>query len=152
MEIKTQKFRLDKQRYFFIVMRKHLRKRIWFFLVIWAFAIALAFIKMNFITIILIIYALVYPSLVLYFLKKRFNQNTNPDIFRNRYFVLKGDSLITHFEDETSSVVKLKEIRKIYKKRKYSMAYVDKNQFVYIPKEAFLTKSEYDSFILKLVQ
>lgn len=152
MEIKTQEFRLDKQRYFHIVMRKHLRKRIWFVLVIWAFAITLAFIRMNFITIILIIYAVVYPSLVLYFLKKRFNSNTNPAIYRKRYFVLKGDTLITHFEDETSSMVKLKDIRRIYKKRRYSMAYVDKNQFVYIPREAFLTRAEYDGFILKLVQ
>jgi len=152
MLIQTKEFRLDKQRYFQIVMKKHLRKRIWFVLLIWGFAIALAFIKMNFITILLIIYALLYPSLVLFFLKRRFNANTNPAIYRKKYLTLDDNDLITYFEDGTESTVKLDTISRIYKNRKFTKAYISQNEFVYIPRNAFDSKKNYDSFILKLVK
>ncbi len=118
---------------------------------IWGFAIGLAFVKFNFITLILIIYGIVYPALVLYFLKKRVHANTDPAVFRTRKMVLKDGVLETHFSDGIMSPVLTKKIFRIYKKRRYSLAYTDKNHFVFIPRSAFAAKAEYDSFIELLI-
>lgn len=151
MELQSGEFRLTRKIYFNIVMRKHLRKRIWFILMIWAFAIGLAFIRFNFITVILIVYGIVYPALVLYFLKKRVHAKTDPAIFRTRKLILKDGVLETHFADGTMSPVQADQIWRIYRKRKYSLAYTSKHQFIYIPREGFSSKAEYEIFIKSLL-
>lgn len=151
MELISKEFQLDKHRYFFIVMRKHLRKRIWFIFLIWCFAIGLAFVRMNFITVLLILYGIGYPIIVFYFLRKRFQANINPAVFKKRFFVLKSGVLETHFDDGSVTNTQLKDIFRIYKKRKYSMVYINKHSFVYIPIEAFHSKKEYNEFLLALI-
>jgi membrane protein implicated in regulation of membrane protease activity len=118
---------------------------------IWAFAIGLAFVRFNFITVILIVYGIVYPILVLYFLQKRVHAKTDPAIFRTRKLILREGVLETHFTDGTMSPVQTGKIWRIYKKHRYSLAYTSKHQFVYIPREGFLSKAEYEIFIKSLL-
>lgn len=152
MKMQSKEFQLSRKRYFRIVMHKHLRKRLWFIVLIWGFAIGLAFFRMNFITVLLILYAIGYPLLVYFFLRKRFSANINPDIFRKRYFLLKDDVLETHFEDGSVAATPRKSIQRIYKKGKFSMAYTSKHNFIYIPVEAFQSKKEYNEFLHALIK
>jgi hypothetical protein len=80
--------------------------------------------------------------LFFYFLRKRFQASINPAVFKKRFFVLKPGVLETHSDDGSIANTQLKDIFRIYKKRNYSMAYINKHSFVYIPIEAFHSKKE----------
>ncbi|MEO8516776.1 MAG: YcxB family protein [Flavobacterium sp.] len=141
--ITTKKFQLTKKSFFQTLVMAHLKRRWWFFILIWALAFLFSLNGRNdpfeqF----YVFFAAFYP---IYFLYRYWNFARSKDsavFLLERYFDIYEDRFVGVLSDETESTIKFEHFIKQVELKNIYLLYISRNQFVFIPKDAF--KSEHD--------
>lgn len=146
----SKEFQLTPQIYFRILILKYVKKRFIFYIFLWVATIAIATISMNLITIFLIFYSVFYPLFIIFYYYRFARTKANKIIFLKRHIEIAADKMIVHIEDGTKSEILLSNIIQVIRYKSYSLIYISKNQFVYIPLTAFHSVDEFATFHKKL--
>lgn len=144
--ITSKSFQLTKYQYYKILLRKYFQRRIWFYVFLWIVTIFISLIDINFVTILLILYAFLYPLIICLVIYRRAIK-ADSQIFTERKIEFKQNILTVYFSNNTQTEIKKSSISKIVNRNKYCMLYISKNQFIYIPVKAFDNIESYYEFL-----
>lgn len=145
-KIITNQFKLSKSQYFLILLAKYFKRRIWFYLFLWVVTFFITLININIVTLILIAYAVLYPLFICFFILWKANK-ANEVIFRERTIELSNKTLKVIIPNTNISEFKIDEFEEIRVYKKFIIAYLSKNQYIYIPISAFSNKNQFQKFL-----
>lgn len=144
--IQTKEFSISKQQYFKIILISRLKKSWWLYLLMFFLGI-LSIPKFgtdNFSTL-FVLFSFSHPFLMFIYLYFWVNSKGHSPIFSKTKFSFNTEYL--HFErDGNESKLIPNSIQKAVSKKEYWLIYVSKGQFIYVPKNIFLSTDDYESF------
>lgn len=147
--IETQKFKQSQKTYFDIVLSTRIRKRWWLYiLLIFAgiFHLYLYINTLNYTNLIWSLMCLLYP-IIIYISLYRFAYLKNQKIFLSERKLSFNSEIFKITETDGSvSEVPYNKIVKIISKIEYWMLYLNKNTYIYIPKNIFYKKEDLETF------
>lgn len=141
--ITTKEEGLTQKEFFRLLIHLYLKKRWWFLVFIFLMVLVQFSVQgksegMNF----LIIFALLYPSLLLYQYYRYAYSDKNENILRTRHHIITEDAIKTYVDDGSMSELKLSAFIKSDKIKQYYLLYISKNQYLIIKEKEFA--SAYD--------
>lgn len=145
-KITTKNFQLSKNQYFLILLFKYFKRRIWFYIFLWVATFFISFAGINIVTLILILYAVLYPLFISLFIYRK-ALKAKEIIFSERNIELSNKILKVNIINHSTSEFNISEFSEIRIYKKYIMAYLSKNQYIYIPKLAFENENKFQKFI-----
>jgi len=148
-KITTKHFQLSKNQYFGILLRKYFKRRIWFYLFLWIVTFFITLIDINIVTVILILYAVLYPIFICLFIYIK-ALKAKDIIFTERNIELSNKTLKVNITNHSTSEFNIEEFIEIRVYKNFCMAYLSKNQYIYIPKKAFENEKKFQRFIRNL--
>lgn len=145
--ITTKKIQLTKKSFFKTLLMAHLKRRWWFFILIWALAFLFSLNNRNdsfehFYS----CFAVLYPIYFLYTYWNFANSKDNALFLLERYYDIYEDRFVCFLSDGTESTFKCEHFIKKVELKNIYLLYISRNQFVFIPKEAFKSKEDEDWF------
>jgi hypothetical protein len=141
--ITTKKVKITTKEFFLILIIRYLKKQWWLFAGIWFLAIIFAFdgikdpVQMFF-----LVFAIIYPALVLIQFWKYVKSKDNKILFLERYYEIDNEKINGIIDHDTYSPIKIEHFIKVDMIRNTYLLYVSKNQFLYIPIHAFESDSD----------
>ncbi len=143
--IRTNAIQLSERTYFEMLFVKYLRQRVWWLVLM----IALAVVRLyshhwdafSYVVVALPVIFVTYAFL--YFRNFAYSRE-NKVITLSRYYEIDDDLLVGFMEDGTQSQIKLQHFVKTYQTKEYALAYLSRMSFVYLPKDAFQSPTEFD--------
>lgn len=145
--ITTSKFQLTSNEFLKIILSVYLKKRWWYFPLIWTFAILFSVDhKIDSFQRFFIYFAIFYPILFLYRYWSYANSKDNKIYLLERYFEIYEDRLVGFLEDGSESTIRCEHFVKFINLKNIYLLYISKNQFIFIPKDAFQTSQDKEWF------
>lgn len=150
--ITTKKFQLTKKSFFLTILMAHLKRRWWFFILIWSLAFVFSLNNRDdYFERFYIYFAFLYPIYFLYTYWNFASSKDNAIFLLERYYTIYEDQFVCFLSDGTESTIKWEHfIKKVELKHIY-LLYISRNQFVFIPKDAFKSKEDQDWFKQNIV-
>ena len=150
--IKTKRFQYTPKEFFNILMVRYIKRRWWLFAWIWILALILILIgNQDFLTFYLIGFAIVYPVLVMFQCWRYVNSKANQLLLSERHYELDTDKINGILDEDTRSAIKLEHFIKVEFIRNTYLLFIAKNQFVYIPADAFESEEDIKWFEAEIV-
>ena len=145
--ITTKKFQLTSKEFFLTLLKVYLKKRWWYFPLIWTFAIIISLSDdIDSFGQFYIYFAIIYPIYFLYKYWAYANSNDNKIFLIERYFDIYEDRLVAYLSDETESTIKSEHLIKYIVLENMYLLYIAKTQFLFIPKDSFQNLQDKDWF------
>ena len=141
--IKTKKIQLTPNTFFLILLNVYFKKKWWF--IVLQLTIGLFFLvaeRREPIEIFIIVLTLGYPPLIAVQYWRFANSKENKIFLLERDYEIFDDKVIGNLSDGTSSTILIEHFVKVIRLQTSFLHYISKNQFIYIPKNAFKTEAE----------
>ncbi len=149
--ITTKKFSLSKQTYFGILVKTYFRSRWWFPVLFWVFAILFAMDGINTIDLFLVLYAVIFPFILLLTFRRQAYSAQNKLFLMERYFEFDTEKSTGYLTDGTAQVIMNSNFFKVFTTESYYLLYLARNQFVYIPVSAFNNEEDKKWFEAEII-
>ena len=151
--IKTKKVHLTAKELFSILIIRYLKKRWWLFAWIWLPAAFFLFDGIyESIDIFSIAFAVIYPFIIVIQFWVHVTSKDNKVLLLERYYEIDSDKINGIIDQDTCSLIKIEHFIKVELVRKTYLLYISKNQFVYIPVNAFKTDLDKEWFEREIVK
>lgn len=154
--ITTKKVKLTPKKLFSILILKYIKKRWWLFIWIWVLALILGLDGINdSFDVFFIVFAIVYPILLLIQFWRYVTSKDNKILLLERYYEIDNEKINGIIDQDTYSPIKLEHFIKVDLIRKTYLLYIAKNQFVYIPIDSFesdLDRQWFENEIIKKIK
>jgi len=145
--IKTQEIKLTANEFFRLILSIYLRKRWWLVAWIWILIIILLFSgNIGFIEIILLALILLFQLVIIAQYWFYAHAKDNRLYLLSRYYEIDADRIVETMEDGTSSIIKNERFIKVMKTSVYYLLYVARNEYVYLPVDAFESLADREWF------
>jgi hypothetical protein len=146
--IKTERFALNSQDYFKILIISYLKRRWWMIaiMVLLGISFLLKNEKDSF-DYFFIFFSFFYPIILIIQYWRFANSKQNRLFLVERYFEISEDALVGKLKDGSESIIKKENFIKAVQLRDYYLIYISKGQFVFIPKKAFMNQQDENWFI-----
>jgi len=145
--IKTQEIKLTANEFFRLILSIYLKKRWWLVAWIWVLIIILLFSgNIGFIEIILLALILLFQLVIIAQYWFYAHAKDNRLYLLSRYYEIDADRIVETMEDGTSSIIKNERFIKVMKTSGYYLLYVARNEYVYLPVDAFESLSDREWF------
>lgn len=136
--ITTKKFQLTKKSFFQALIMAHLKRRWWFFILIWVLAFLFSLNDRNdLFQQFYVFFAIFYP---VYFLYRYWNFASSKDnviFLLERYFTIYEDRFVDFLSDGTENTIKSQHFIKQVELKNIYLIYISRTQFILIPKDSF---------------
>lgn len=144
--IEINSFRLTPNIYFGIIVKRHLQKSWWLYVLCLLFSLYFLFsTDRSSFAVFMIIFGIIYlPSVLIYYFFWATSSKNNT-LFLDRKLTLESEKLSMN-ADGIYSELAYKHVQKIVETSDYFLLYVAKSQFVYIPKSAFVDAADIEKF------
>jgi hypothetical protein len=152
--MKTRLIAPTEKELFNIILLKHIKSKWWSYAVIWVLTVILKILQgpnddfPNF----LIIFSIIYPFFITWYFWRYTHSTSNKVFFIPRYYEISDDALISRMTDGSNSEVKLINFVKVYSTKYYSLLFLSKVGFIYLPKDGFDYEADYMDFINNLTE
>lgn len=147
--IETQKFEQSQKTYFDIVLSTRIRKRWWLYILLiiaGIFHLYQYINTLNYTNLIWSLICLLYP-IIIYISLYRFAYSKNQKIFLSeRQLFFNSETIKITETDGSISEIPYNKIVKVISKIEYWMLYLNKNNYIYIPKNIFYEKEDLETF------
>ena len=151
--ITTKKVKLTPKELFSILILRYIKKRWWLFIWIWVLALILGLDGINdSFDIFFIVFAIVYPILLLIQFWRYVTSKDNKILLLERYYEIDNEKINGIIDQDTYSPIKLEHFIKVDLIRKTYLLYIAKNQFVYIPIDSFESDSDRQWFENEIIK
>jgi hypothetical protein len=152
MKIQLNRYALDRKLYFRILVRSYLSRRWWTLLLGFLILLFFVFVLINapqalsLVHYVAVAILVAFPVLyVVRFYRFAFNGDNEP-FFEERGATLDNEKLSVHFDDGTTDTVPWDGVDRIREADEYLLVYVSRRQFVFIPKSAFASEEDLETF------
>jgi hypothetical protein len=151
--VRTKKIQLTNKTFFKTLLSVYLKKRWWLILFILIIAI-LSLFNRNEDTSndFLIYFGFIYPPIILLQFWRFANSKDNKIFLLERDYEIDNEKIIGNLSDGTSSTIMNNLFIKTIQLKKTYLLYISKTQFIYIPKDAFLTEQDKNWFEKEIVR
>jgi hypothetical protein len=149
--MKTKLIEPDAKTYFKIFLHRQIRLSWWKYVFLWL--VTTLIVLQNFdlaFTKFLVIFSILFPLFIVWHLWRYTHSKENKVFYIPRYFEITDDMMIAHLADNTISEIKLQHFIKRYSTKEYSLFFLSKSSFIYIPKNAFDNEISYNDIINKV--
>ncbi len=140
--IETNKFKLSEKEYYKILFLNTFIYRQWFVLVLIIVMILGIFSERYWLCLLLPLYLIIFPLYLFSFVKK----SNNPAIRHDMIISFDDKFIFGKLSDGSENKLNMENIIKIRNRNKYYLLYISKHQFIYIPKIAFKSNSDRETF------
>lgn len=139
----TEKIKLTEYSFFKILLAVYLKKRWWFIVMIWLFAL-LMFSKdeKDSSDTFFIFFAIFYPILLAIRFWIYSNSKDNKLFLLERFFEIDENKFIVFLGDGTESTIKIEHFIRVVELKNIFLLYISKNQFIFIPKGSFKSNQD----------
>jgi hypothetical protein len=153
MKIQLNRYALDRNLYFRILVKSYLSRRWWTlllgFLILLFFVFILirapqALTPVHYVAVAILV---AFPVLYLVRFYRFAFRGDNEPFFEERYATLDNEQLSVHFDDGTTDTVPWDRVDRIRDAPEYLLVYVSRRQFVFIPKSAFASDEDLETFL-----
>lgn len=150
--ITTNKIQLTTTSYFKTIMKIFIKKWLWFIVVSWSLAvfISLKEEKNSFLNI-YIIFALLYPFIVVIQYWIYAHSKDNRIFLLERYFEIYEDKVVGFLIDGTENTVKNEHFIRVVELSNNYLLYISKNQYLLFPKDCFKSDADMAWFEEKII-
>lgn len=142
--IKTKPYNLPKKIYTKIVFSKRLKKTWWIYLALVLVTIFQLFLVKH-TEWFYVIFTIAYPLITFGYLYYWINSSDRKSIFKEVNMSFDEDFLL-FIQNDVKSKFPVKNIIKVILKKNYWQVYINKSEFIYIPKHIFYSKNDLDLF------
>jgi hypothetical protein len=152
----TKKVKLTPKELFSILILRYIKKRWWLFIWIWVLALILGLDGINdTFDIFFIVFAIIYPILLLIQFWRYVTSKDNKILLLERYYKIDHEKINGIIDTDTYSPIKIEHFKKVDLIRKTYLLYIAQNQFVYIPIDSFESDSDkvwFENEIIKKIK
>ena len=148
MEIRTSIFSLHKEQYFRILMYNHYIGRK--FLLLWPATIVILYFFFQgdtYFTLFVVCIMVLSVSITSFQLWRFANNKENANVFTPRSVALTDGKIIVESTNDDISKFDISHIVKLKKRKDYTLLYLNKSGFIYLPKNAFDEENDYTTLI-----
>jgi uncharacterized membrane protein YqjE len=154
--IKTKRFKYTPKELFKLLILRYARKRWWLFAWILILTIIMILLdnKDSF-TYFLIVFAIIYPVLLVIQFWRYVNSKANKLLLSERHYEIDQDKINGILDEDTHSTVKIEHFIKVEFIYNTYLLLIAKNQFLYIPIDAFESEDDrrwFESEILSKIK
>ncbi|NBC30611.1 MAG: hypothetical protein GVY29_11565 [Spirochaetes bacterium] len=153
MKIQLNRYALDRNLYFRILLRSYVSRRWWTLLLGFVLLLFFVFVlirapqALTLIHYVAVAILVGLPGLyVLRFYRFAFKGDNEP-FFEERGATLDDEGLSIHFDDGTTDTVPWDQVLRVRNTAEYLLVYVTRRQFVFIPKAAFPSVDDLNTFL-----
>lgn len=143
----TNKVQLTAKELFKIYLSRYIKRRWWVYAVI---LLAIIFLSIDgfedSFEVFVVVFGIVYPILLCIQLWRYVKSKKNKIIFLERHFEIDDNKICGIIDKDTYSPIKLEHFIKVERVRDAYLLFISKNQFIYIPFDAFQNASDKDIF------
>jgi hypothetical protein len=143
MNIDLERFSLDREQYFRILLRNYFARR-WWLLILDAVLLGLFIVALIYIPEALQLIHYVGVGIVIFFpvvYVVRFHRyahaGNNDALFMERTAAMDDDGLSVHFDDGGTDTIPWNQVVRVIEEKEYFLIYVSRQQFVFVSKGAF---------------
>lgn len=145
--ITTKKIKLSHYELFKILIELYARKRkSWIPLLLLFFFLILAHRSTSNIQTFLLVFIILYPSLIIFNNWRFAKSKANKLFLMERYYDIYNDRIIGHMEDGAESIIRSEHFVKSVNLSDYYILYISESQFIFIAKHSFKNKIEKEWF------
>jgi len=145
--ITTKKVKITPRELFLILIIRYLKKKWWLFAGLWLLAIYFAADGINDpVQMFFLLFAIIFPVLILIQHWLYVASKDNKIMFLERYYEIDNERINGIIDHDTYSPIKIDHFIKVDMIRNTYLLYVSKNQFLYIPIDAFENDTDREWF------
>ena len=145
--ITTKKVKLTPRQFFLILIIRHIKKQWWLFAAILFLAIFFLVNGINDpVQMFFPVFAIIYPALIVIQFWKYVTSKDNKLLLLERYYEIDNEKINGVIDRDTYSPIKLDHFIKVDLIRNNYLLFVSKNQFIYIPVDAFESDQDKEWF------
>jgi hypothetical protein len=144
--IKINSYNLTPKTYFGIIIRRHLQKYWWLYLILFISSLYSLFsTDRSAFAVFIIIYGIIILPCVSAYYYFWATSSKNNSLFQHRQLTFENEKL-SMTADGIYSELSYKHIQKIVETKDYLLLYISKAQFIYVPKTAFVDLTDLEGF------
>lgn len=150
--ITTKNFQLTPKEFFLTLIKVYLKKRWWYFPLIWTFAVIFSLNDgVDSFAQFYVLFSIIYPIVLLYKYWAYANSKDNKIFLIERYFDIYEDRLVGFLSDGTENTIKTEHFIKLIDLENMYLLYIAKTQFIFIPKDSFKKEQDKEWFEKNIV-
>jgi hypothetical protein len=151
--IKTQEIKITANEFFRLILSIYLKKRWWLVVWIWILVVALLLSgSIGLIEISLLAFILLFQVIIVGQYWFYAHSKDNRIYLMARHYEISTDEVVEWMEDGTSSTIKTGRFIKALKTSSYYLLYVAKNEYIYLPINAFQCLADLEWFENEVVK
>ncbi len=153
MRIQLKRYALDRNLYFRILLRSYMSRRWWTLLLGFVLLLFFVFIlirapqALTLIHYVAVAILVGLPGLYVFRFYRFAFKSDNQPFFEEREATLDDEGLSVHFDDGTTDTVPWDRVLRVRNAAEYLLVYVTRRQFVFIPKTAFPSAEDLNTFL-----
>jgi len=145
--IKTQDIKLTANEFFRLILSIYLKKRWWLVAWIWILILTLLLSQhIGLIEILLLALILLFQLVIIVQYWFYAHAKENRIYLLSRFYEINADQVVELLEDGTSSTIRVERFNKVLKTNRYYLLYVARNEYIYIPFDAFGSSGDREWF------
>jgi len=150
--IKTQNIKITANEFFRLILSIYVKKRWWLVAWIWILIIILLFSgHIGFVEITLLALIVLFQVIIIGQYWFYAHSKDNRIYLSSRHYEIDTNHVIELMEDGTSSTIKTERFVKVMKTNRYYLLYVARNEYIYLPINAFESLDDIDWFEKEIV-
>jgi len=149
MNIKGREYQLSKKEFFKICLRISFKKLAVFaaiYLILFSAAVFFKLLDAYWLSIVAAVFFVFIPFVSLLAILSYLNSKQNKIFYKKRKFEIDDDFITTYIEDGSIGKNKFDNVIKVVRTARYYMLYISQSLFIYLPKSAFLSQEDINSF------
>lgn len=152
MQIQTNTFGINRNEYFWILIRNYFQKRLWFYALIYGFMILVTIsifilnLQIRLSYIVFMVYAILMPLYYLFWFWRHTRCKENAIFYRERALTISEDFLEATLDDGSIDKIRWPNILYYKKVKSGFLLYISKQQFIYIPNLIFRSNHDFNEF------
>jgi hypothetical protein len=149
MAIRTKEFTLSKKDCFLIITINYFKSRWW---LVTLLLLVLLYSTIPHLRFLLVFASVAYLFWTIVWFWLFVNSKKNKIFFKKIYYEIDDEFITGYIEDSSLSKIKLSNIVKVVKTKKYYLLYISQIQFIYVPLNIFTSENDVNNFNLLLAQ
>lgn len=151
--IKTRDIKITANEFFRLILSIYLKKRWWLVAWVWILIITILLSgRIGLVEIFLLAFIFLFQFIIVAQYWIYAHSKDNRLYLLPRYYEIDSDLIVEMMADGTSSTIKIERFIKVMKTTKYYLLFVAKNEYVYLPVEAFESQADREWFELEIVE
>lgn len=145
--IKTKEIILTANEFFFLLLSIYIKKRWWVLVWIWGMILILLFgSQMSYVEYVVSVFLILLQIIQVLQYWLYAHARDNRIYLQPRHFEINDEQITEYMNDGTSSVIKIERIIRVMQVRKSYLLFVARNEYIYLPFEAFESQEDLEWF------